>query len=78
MIIFSRNSENIKTGARRLYIITIIIIIIIIIIISTIDPILEEKKKQWGGRVALLIKQCEYVYLHVIMIITFLFVCFLV
>ena len=46
MIISSRNSENIKTGARLLYIITIIIIIIIII--STINPILEEKEKAMG------------------------------
>ena len=53
MIISSRNSEYIKTGARLLYIITIIIIIInIIIIISTINPILEEKEKAtgWEGR----------------------------
>ena len=56
MIVSSRNSENIKTGARLLYIITIIIIIIIIIIIviiiiSTINPILEEKEKAtwWEG-----------------------------
>ena len=58
MIIYSRNSENIKTGATLLYIITIIIIIIIIIviiviiiIISTINPILEEKDKamRWEG-----------------------------
>ena len=47
--------ENIKTGARLLYIITIIIIIIIIIIviiiiiiISTIKDILEEKEKAVG------------------------------
>ena len=46
-----RNPENIKTGARLLYIITIIffiIVIIIIIIISTINPILEEKEKATG------------------------------
>ena len=48
MIISSRNSEDIKTGARLLYIITIIIIIINIIIISTINPILEEKEKPTG------------------------------
>ena len=54
MIISSRNSENIKVGAKILYIITIIIIIIIsiiiiiIIIISTINPILEEKEKATG------------------------------
>ena len=48
MIISSRNSEDIKTGARLLYIITIIIIIINIIIISTINPILEEKEKATG------------------------------
>ena len=47
MIISFRNSENIKTGARLLYIITIIVIIIIIII-STINPILEEKEKAMG------------------------------
>ena len=46
MIISSRNSENIKTGARLLYIITIIIIISSII--STINPILEEKEKAMG------------------------------
>ena len=48
MIISSRNSENIKTGARLLYIITIIIIIINIIIISTMNPILEDKEKATG------------------------------
>ena len=49
MIISSRNSENIKTGARILYIITIIIIImIIVIIISTINPVLEDKEKATG------------------------------
>ena len=32
-------------------------------------------KKQRGGRVVLLIKQCEHVYMYVILIITFLFVC---
>ena len=35
----------------------------------------RKKKKQRGGRVVLLIKQCEHVYMHVILIITFLFVC---
>ena len=52
MIIYSKNSEDIKTGARLLYIITIIIIIINIIITSTINPILEEKEKAtgWEGR----------------------------
>ena len=48
MIISSRNSENIKTGARILYIITIIIIIMIIVIISTINPVLEDKEKATG------------------------------
>ena len=48
MIISSRNSEDIKTGARLLYIITIIIIIINIIIISTMNPILEDKEKATG------------------------------
>ena len=48
MIVSSRNSEDIKTGARLLYIITIIIIIINIIIISTMNPILEDKEKATG------------------------------
>ena len=54
MIISSRKFENIKTGTRLFYIITIIIIIIMmiaIIIISTINAILEEKEKatRWEG-----------------------------
>ena len=57
--------------------IIIIIIIIIIVINSTINAISKEKEKQRGGREVLLIKQCEHVYMHVIFIITFLFVCLL-
>ena len=49
--------------------------IIIIVINSTINAILKEKEKQRCGREVLLIKQCEHVYMHVIFIITFLFVC---
>ena len=37
-------------------------IVIIIIVISTINAILEEKEKQRGGRVVLLMKQCGHVY----------------
>ena len=55
-------------------------IVIIIIVISTINAILEEKEKQRGGRVVLLMKQCGHVYACYLYNNFFvcLFVCFLV
>ena len=59
-------------------------IVIIIIVISTINAILEEKEKQRGGRVVLLMKQCGHVYAcylynnFFVCLFVCLFVCFLV